>query len=111
MPLAIALVILFLLRNAPSEGLNSEALCPPHRAPAALGSHSAVRRPIAGAAQSGQCVHGELCLREAGEVCFFAQPVGAHPVLYPTISLLLCKKSAGFPADLRGWGTKSPPRL
>ena len=71
----------------------------------------AVRGPIAGAGQSGQRVHSELCLREAGKACYFAQPVGAHPVLYPTISLLLCKKSSGFPADLRGWGTKSPPRL
>ena len=40
---------------------------------------------------------------------------GQHPVLYPPpyhhISLFLCKKTAGFPADLRGWGTKSPPCL
>ena len=75
----------------------------------------AVRGPIAGAGQSGQCVHSELCLRDAGKACFFTQPVRAAPSALPTtltshqpVSL---QEVCGLPSRSEGLGNQSPPCL
>ena len=73
----------------------------------------ALRGPIAGAGQSGQCVHSELCLRDAGKACFFSQPVGAAPSALPTtlpshqpVSL---QEDCGLPSRSEGLGNQVTP--